>query len=71
MCRNPYAEDRDINERDDPRCGPFDPHHGLACLRDNGDSVDNNLHEQLNLKDVEDQKGKKHWHRRRQDAVQE
>lgn len=55
MRRDPDAEDGNVDHRDDSSGTPFQPAHKYLVIRDNSDSVDDNLHQQLNFKHPEEQ----------------
>lgn len=51
MCGDPDAEDGNIDACNDEGSAPFELSDGAFMFGDNCDSVDDDLHEQLNLKD--------------------
>lgn len=55
MGRDEDAKDSNIDGRDDQGGPPFQSVDSPLRLRDDGDTVDNNLHEQLDLKDPEEE----------------
>lgn len=61
MRRDPDAEDGDINGSDDYNGTPLDVADSISMFGDECDSVDDDLHEQLNLKDPEEEDEKQHW----------
>jgi hypothetical protein len=58
MSWDPDAEHGDINQRDDHSSDPFDSYHQLSILGDNGNPVDNYLHQQLDFKHPKEQECK-------------
>jgi hypothetical protein len=50
---NPDGEDGDVDGSDDDDGAPLDVADGISVLSNECDSIDNNLHEQLDLKDPE------------------
>lgn len=51
MCRNPDAKDSDVGCCDDDYSAPFDAPYVFAVLSDEGNTIDNDLHKQLDFKD--------------------
>lgn len=51
---NPDAEDSDVDCSDENDGAPFDVAYSVSVLRDKGNSVDDNLHKQLNLEHPEE-----------------
>lgn len=52
---NPDAEDGDVDRRDDDDGSPFDVPDSFAMFSDERDTVDDDLHEQLNLEHPEEE----------------
>lgn len=55
MRRDPDAKDGHVDGGDDGGSSPLEQADGLLALGDDGDSVDDDLHEQLDLEDPEEQ----------------
>jgi hypothetical protein len=51
MSRNENAKHRDVDERYDQSRPPLHAPHGLSALRDDRNTVDDDLHQELYLKD--------------------
>jgi len=47
---DPNAEDRDVDSSDDDYSSPLDTPYRVSVFRDQGNSVDDDLHEKLDLK---------------------
>ena len=59
--RDPDAEDGDIDHGDDNEGAPFDFADGTPAFGDEGNPIDDNLHEQLDLEDPEGQDEEEDW----------
>lgn len=55
MCRNEDAKNGNIDESDDDSGAPFELLNGRSVFGNDGDSVDDDLHKQLNLEYPEEQ----------------
>lgn len=55
MRRNPYTEDGDVYGSDDNNSAPFQRPDCTAVFCDERNTVDDDLHEQLDLEDPEEQ----------------
>lgn len=55
MGRDPDAKHHDIDGRDNPSCNPFDFYDETPVFSNNIDSIDDDLHEQLNFEHPEEQ----------------
>lgn len=60
MSRNPYAKHRDVDCSDGRSGHPFDFHDEVPVFGNNVDSIDDNLHEQLDFEYPEEQQEEKH-----------
>lgn len=60
MCGDPDAEDGNIDACNDESSAPFELSDGAFMLGDDCDSVDDDLHEQLNLEDPKEEDEEKH-----------
>lgn len=49
MCWDPNAEDCNVDAGDNTRSSPFQPPHCIVILGNDGDPVDDNLHEKLDF----------------------
>jgi hypothetical protein len=56
MCRNPDAEDDDVDGSDDTGRNPLEPTDPSLIFRHDVDPIDDDLHKELDLKDPEEQK---------------
>lgn len=59
--RDPDAEDGDIDDGDKDEGAPFDVADGTPVFGDESNSVDDDLHEQLDLEDPEGQDEEEDW----------
>lgn len=50
MCRNPDDHHHDVHSGDDEDSSPFDPPYSLSMLCNERDTVDDDLHKQLDFK---------------------
>jgi hypothetical protein len=57
---NPDGKDGDVDGSDDNDCAPLDVADSISVLSNECDSIDNNLHEQLDLKDPEEENEEEH-----------
>jgi hypothetical protein len=55
VCGYPDTKDGNVDAGDDERSAPFEFKDCRSMLGDDGDSVDDDLQEQLDLKDPEEQ----------------
>lgn len=53
--RDPDAKDGNVDAGNDNGCAPFEPRHGACVLCNNGNSIDNDLHEELDFKHPQEQ----------------
>lgn len=59
---NPDTEDGDIDGRDNDDGSPLDVPDSFAMFSDECDTVDDDLHEQLNLEHPEEENEEQDWH---------
>jgi hypothetical protein len=52
---DPDTEDGDIDGGNDDHCSPFEVADGASVFRNEGNAVDDDLHEELDLPDPEEQ----------------
>ncbi len=52
---NPNAEDGDVDCRDDDECTPFDVADGISMFGNECNTIDDDLHEQLDLEHPEEE----------------
>lgn len=71
MCGDPDAEDGNVDACNDESSAPFELSDGAFMFGDYCDSVDNDLHEQLNLEDPKEKDEEKHRNGRGYNTVQE
>ena len=62
MRRDPDAEDGNVDGSDEDEGTPFEFLNRTAVLGDECNSIDDDLHEQLNLKHPEEQDGEQDWY---------
>jgi hypothetical protein len=60
MGRDPDAEHHNIDDCDNAGRYPFDPNHQISVFGDNIDSVDDDLHQQLNFEYPAEQQSKEY-----------
>lgn len=59
--RDPDTEDGDVDGADDDQSAPFEVADGAAVLGDEGNSVDDDLHEELDLECPEEEDEEEDW----------
>jgi hypothetical protein len=52
---DPDTKDGDVDESDDYHCSPFEVPDSVSVFCDEGNSVDDDLHKQLDLEDPKEQ----------------
>jgi hypothetical protein len=62
MCWDPDDENGDVNAGDENDGAPFEISDGFAMFGNESDTVDDNLHEQLNLKHPKEENEEQHWY---------
>ena len=71
MCRYPYTKDGNVDASDDEGRAPFEFKDCRSMLGDDGDSVDDDLQKQLDLKDPEEQDEKEEKHQTIKEQVEQ
>ena len=61
MGRNPDTEDGDVDGSDDYNGTPLDVADCVSMLSDKSNTVDDDLHEQLDLENPEEQDEEQYW----------
>lgn len=61
MCRDPDTENGDVDSSDDNYCAPLQACDSASMFGNEGDSIDDDLHEKLYLEDPKEENEEKHW----------